>query len=375
MIMHGRESMIRSFARQPSAWARYFVAAAAAVALSASCLMCPPNAYAQTVDELEVTFQAAVAVYNDALDAKKQNEVESVEVNEHIQQLQEEIEADKVQLNETAVQLYKQNPGRGKLIDMILETNSLDDAIKCYDGYMRIQQYYLDSITSIKNKREELELTQAELERKHTTIIDQIEDARLNALDAQEAYLDADHSDGAFYHQRQGVDSNCGATAFIVGVNTLLHWNLYNDNVAVWEGAGFEQDSTSSLGYKASIWLSENGLSDQIRVRTIQGDIHTAGELQDELEQGHVVILSSGPGSVWNYADGSAVPGLFPYGHWIVFYYYKDGVFYANDSSADARKGAGCPYTTAEMQRWLDGRSNHYAVALEKKRLITSEWI
>ena len=346
----------------------------ASIALAAACLQAPVTANAQTLDDLQVTYQAAVAVYNDALDAQAQNEAESVEVDAQIEQLREEIAADTQRLNETAVKLYKENPGRGKLIDMILDTNSLDDAIACYDSYARIQQYYMDSIASVKEKRSDLELMQAKLERTHATILDDVENARLNALEAQEAYLDADHSDGSFYHQLQGNGSNCGATAFIVGVNILLHSNMFNDNVAVWSGPGFEGDSTTALGYKGAIWLAANGLSDQISVRTITGDIHTADELQYELEQGRVVVISSGSGSIWHYADGSATPGSFPYGHWIVFYCYQDGVFYANDSSASTRKGAGCPYTTVEMQRWLDGRSYHYAVSLERRRPITSEW-
>ena len=46
-------------------------------------------------------------------------------------------------------------------------------------------------------------------------------------------------------------------------------------------------------------------------------------QLRDELNQGHVVIISSGAGSAWQRADGTvAAPGSFPDGHWIVFYYY-----------------------------------------------------
>ena len=85
-------------------------------------------------------------------------------------------------------------------------------------------------------------------------------------------------------------------------------------------------------------------------------------------DQGHVVIISSGAGSAWQRADGTvAAPGSFPDGHWIVFYYYADGIFYANDSSVAAKQGAGCPYNEEQMQQWLSGRGNHFAVAMKKR--------
>ena len=42
-------------------------------------------------------------------------------------------------------------------------------------------------------------------------------------------------------------------------------------------------------------------------------------------------------------------------------------MFFCNDSSENADKGAGCPYTEEQMQKWLDGRSYHFATILHKK--------
>ena len=49
-----------------------------------------------------------------------------------------------------------------------------------------------------------------------------------------------------------------------------------------------------------------------------------------------------------------------------MFYGYSEGIFYANDSAVIAKKGAGCPYTTKQMQQWLDGRSYHFACTLSR---------
>ena len=176
-----------------------------------------------------------------------------------------------------------------------------------------------------------------------------------------------DYSDGYLYHQQQGNSHNCGATSFAVAVNILLRENKYMDNVAIWKSKPFGQDSTSNLNVKGTKWLELNGLSSKIAIERVSGDIHYASELRAQLEQGRMVIISSGSGSVWQHADGTQETNGHAAGHWIVFYYYKDGVFYANDSSHSATKGAGAPYTKAQMQQWLDGRATHGATIVYLK--------
>ena len=172
------------------------------------------------------------------------------------------------------------------------------------------------------------------------------------------------HSNGHLFHQRQGNDVNCGATSFIVGVNILLGQNKYTDNVAVWSSKQFKKNSVDHLGNKGQAWLKANGLADQIKIWYIPGDIHKTKRLRSHLKQGHVVIMCSGSKSEWRLSDGSTMNDH-PTGHWIVFYHYANGVYYANDSRHDASKGAGCIYTEAQMQKWLDGRSNHAAIAMQ----------
>ena len=348
-------------------WLRFGMGAASiALAAGIASSVAVQSASAQTIEDMEVTYRAAVGTYQDALAAQQENVTEFREVKKEIKKVQKELAQEEENLDKTTVGMYKSYPKRTSLIDMLLDCDSLDEAISCYDSYQRIERYYVESVQSFQEKREGLLELKAEIKNKRDSLANDVKIARTEVRMAQEALLDADHSDGKFMHQKQGVDNNCGATAFIVGVNTLLHENRYPDNVAVWKGAGFNGDSTTNLAYKGRMWLAANGLSDVISVDEVAGDIHTTDELRAELEQGHVVVISSGPGSIWQYADGSAVPGLFPYGHWIVFYYYKDGVFYANDSSANTKRGAGCPYTEKQMQQWLNGRSNHFAVSLAK---------
>ena len=207
-----------------------------------------------------------------------------------------------------------------------------------------------------------------ELENKREELQAKVDETQQAAEAAEAALRDADHSDGAEYQQTQGNGSNCGATAFIVCVNTLLHENKFTDNVKVWSGAGFEGDSTTNLAMKGQAWLAANDLSDTIGIETVPGDIRSTAQLQAVLEQGNVVVISSGAGSVWQRADGSkAGPGEYPDGHWIMFYQYEEGVFFANDSAVSKKLGAGVPYTEEQMQQWLDGRSTHFAVVLYKK--------
>ena len=335
------------------------------LALVAAALQ-PQAAYAQTLDDLQLNYQAAVIAYEDALQAQDQTIKEFDQVEARIEDLEKDLDTEERSLEKTAVTLYKEYPNGG-LVDILLAAESFDDLLTSYDYYQRIQKYYVEAIQATNDKREQLAGVKTALQAKKEQLVEEVRDARMAVSDAEYAYWDADHSDGAQYHQRQVVGNNCGATAFIVGVNTLLHENRFTDNVAVWSGPGFAGDSTTSLAYKGAVWLASYGLSDQIGIEEIVGDIHTVDQMRSELEQGHVVVTSSGAGSVWHYADGSAIPGLFPYGHWIVFYHYADGVFYANDSSTGAKRGAGCPYSEADLQQWLNGRGNHFSVSLWKK--------
>ena len=176
-----------------------------------------------------------------------------------------------------------------------------------------------------------------------------------------------DYRDGYLYHQKQGNGKNCGATSFAVAVNILLRENKYLDNVAIWSSKAFNKDSTGLLNTKGTKWLEMNGLSSKMAIERVSGDIHYTSQMRAQLELGRMVIISSGSKSVWQHADGTQEVDGHGSGHWIVFYYYANGVYYANDSSKSPEKGAGCPYTEAQMQQWLDGRSSHAATVVYLK--------
>lgn len=346
---------------------RLLPALAAALLVCALGLFAQP-AFASTRDELKVNYQSAVLNYENAISDQVRNEGKIDQVEGEIAVNERKMGQTQEQLDETAVSLYKGSRGNWVIIDLLLESSSFSDAVERYDKYEKIEKYYRSKIDELSLEKRGLDIKRNYLEEQRAEIERAVAESKRKAEEAALALLDNTHADGADFHQRQGVGNNCGATAFIVAVNTLLHENRYVDNVAVWEGPGFEGDSTADLGWRGSNWLIANGLFDLIEVVTVPGDIHTAQGMRDWLEAGYVVIASSGPGSVWQYADATqGDEGSFPDGHWIVFYRYEDGVFYANDSSADAPKGAGCPYDEGQMQQWLDGRSNHFAVAMKKR--------
>ena len=346
----------------------YIASAALSVAIAMPCSLAGP-AYASTLDDLAVNYQAAASDYRSAVVDQIRSASKIIAAQGETMIAESNLEESRQHLAETTVKLYKSERHRSDMLDFVLGGSSLTDAIARYEDYARIESFSRSQLEDVRQERSALQEKEAQLEEDKGQADSKVVEASQAVVEAEAAMREADHSDGAKYHQVQGNGSNCGATAFIVGVNTLLHANLYTDNVAVWNGAGFQGDSTTNLGFKAKTWLMANGLADQIEVTTIPGDIHTTAQLKQELDNAHVVVTSSGPGSVWQRADGTSTgPGTFPDGHWIVFYYEKDGVFYANDSSVSAKKGAGCAYTEQQMQQWLDGRGNHFAVSLAKKQ-------
>lgn len=325
-------------------------------------------AYASVREDLKDSYQAAVIKYESAVSAQDLNEAALVQVGADIAENERKTAQTEEQLGETAVSMYKGTRGSWVLVDLLLNAESFSDAVSRYDKYEKIEGYYRDKIDGLEQQRAIYNMRKAQLEVRKAELEEEVVAAKRAADEAALALLDNTHSDGADFHQRQSLGNNCGATAFIVAVNTILHENRYVDNAAVWSSPSFNGDSTTDLAWKGSNWLLANGLFDMISIETVAGDIHTAQQMRDWLEAGYIVLASSGSGSTWQRADGTqADAGSFPDGHWVTFYRYEDGVFYANDSSVDSAKGAGCPYDEAQMQQWLDGRSNHFATALKKR--------
>ena len=340
----------------------------AAMTFIAAFAMAAQPAYAATRAELEEQYQVAVINYENAIMEQDENAAALEKADADIAETVRKTNEVEGQIDDTARTMYRGARGNWVLVDLLLNSESFSDAVARYDQYEKIEKYYRGKINDLARQRDALDKRKAALEARKAEIDQEIEDAKHEVEAAALALLDNDHSDGASFHQRQGVGNNCGATAFIVAVNIILHENRFKDNVAVWESASFGKDSTTDLVGKGGKWLQENKLSDLISIETVPGDIHSVQEMRAWLEEGYVVIASSGPGSTWQRADGTQAPAnSFPYGHWIVFYRCGNGVFYANDSSVEAAKGAGCPYTEKQMQQWLDGRSNHFAVAMKKK--------
>jgi len=346
------------------------VAFPAAAALSLSLFLAPSAAFAaSTMDQLNAAYTNALRDYEDALVEQDQNAAEIADTEQKIDEAEQSRVQAQAELNETVVTLYKDTRSKNVLMDLLLDSENFQDAVMRYELYERVESRCVDRMHELIEKRDNLTVQKVGLEAEKVEIEQKVEQKRQEAEKAEKALEEAAHANGHKFHQVQGNGSNCGATSFTVGLNILLNKQRYKDNVKVWEGPGFEGDSTNNLAARANTWLKENDLDDVIGVKEIAGDIHSTDELKEQLQQGNVVVISSGDGSTWRWANGKKVPsGSHSAGHWVVFYYYdKNGKFYCNDSSVSADKGAGAVYTTKQMQQWLDGRSYHLATVMYLK--------
>lgn len=363
-----------------------------AVALSMAALLgLPSMAFAGNVDQLSAAYTNALQGYEEALDEQEENADEIVIVEQEIAETEKAIVRTQDELGETAVALYKGTNRQSDLMNLVLSSDNFSEAVRRYDLYEKVQRFCADQVDQLVSEKQQLDEDRIQLEERKREIAEKVAAAKRAADAAHQALLDAVHTDGAKYHQVQGNNENCGATSFIVGVNTLLHENRFTDNVKVWSGPGFNGDSTANIVSKGKAWLLANGLADVIEIEDVKGDIHETEELAALLNDGCVVVISSGASSIWQRADGTETEaGAFPDGHYLVFYHYDadggdiddsdadgngatksdgtgEGIFYCNDSSVDAKKGAGVAYTEEQMQQWLDGRGNHFAVSMYKK--------
>ena len=169
------------------------------------------------------------------------------------------------------------------------------------------------------------------------------------------------HKDGADYFQVQENGFNCGATSVAVGINIMLglKGSAAYDDVAVWHKFG--DDTTFDMTNRTIAFLANEGLN-QLQVYSLPGGENTTSTdaYRSELQKGNVIVSSSGQASIFQYNDGrSWTHGA----HWILFYNYSNGTFFANDSSA-FDVGAGCPYSESDLQQWLNGRAWHCAFVI-----------
>ncbi|MBQ9003901.1 MAG: hypothetical protein IJ087_18805 [Eggerthellaceae bacterium] len=338
-----------------------------AISLIASAVVVAP-AWAVSVEQLGANYQVAVQAYEAAVVERAQNADEIAGIEENIARIDEVLERSRGNLADTAVALYKESRGHDALIEIVFASSSFTEAVERLDLYAKVQKRYAEQAHEFAEQQDRLLVRRAELEARKLEIESRVTEAKQAADDAEVALKKAMHTDGEKYHQVQGNNATCGATSFTVGVNILLGEERFTDNVEVWKGAGFQGDSTAALGLRGRAWLLANGLSDQIGIEELATDIRTTDALREQLEAGNLVIISSGSGSTWQRADGTtAAKGSFPDGHWIIFYRYEDGYFFANDSSVVAAQGAGVAYDEDEMQQWLDGRGNHFATIMWAK--------
>ena len=254
------------------------------VALMLSALFATP-AYAVSVEQLGMNYQIAVQAYEDAVVEREQNADEIAVIETNIAQIDEVLTRSRESLGDTAVTLYKESRGHDSLIELLFASSSFSEAVERYDLYVKVQKYYAEQTRQFSEQQDLLMARRGELEARKLEIDSRVTEAKQAADDAEEALRKAMHVDGDEYHQVQGNGSNCGATAFTVGVNILLGEERFTDNVKVWEGAGFQCDSTAALGLRGRAWLFANDLTDQIGIEELTGDIHTTDELREREQE------------------------------------------------------------------------------------------
>ena len=323
---------------------------------------------AEELSALTESYLAAVEEYRAALELREQNTQAIQRVEDEIGEAESQLSKSQAHLEEASIEMYKNGIQPGELLESVLAAPSLSESATLYDDYMRLEAHRRQQCEDARTECEALKEGLAELEAQRDELSADVIAARQAVCDAKDALRKASHLDGEGYHQVQRNGVNCGATAFTVGVNILLGEKRFTDNEKVWSSEAFGCDSTTALVEKGRAWLADNELDDVIDFQYVKGDIHVTDELREELEKGGVVVISSGSGSEWQRVDkADAQKGLYPGGHWICFYGYSEGIFYANDSAVSAKRGAGCPYTEKQMQQWLDGRSYHVACVLTSK--------
>ena len=326
------------------------------------------SAAAKAVKTLTADYLAAVENYESALDHQQENYEAIAALETEIGDAEEKLAKSQAHLQDASVEMYKNGIQPGQLLEMVMSAPSLSESVTLYEDYTRLEAHRKQQCEDARRECEALRRNLAGLEERRSVLEAEVASTCQAVADAKDALRRAAHLDGEKFHQRQGNGVNCGATAFIVGVNILLGENAFTDNVKVWASDAFAKNSTVNLVEKGCAWLKDNDLDGLIDFQYVKGDIYKADELRAELERGRVVVISSGAGSEWQRVDAAEPQkGLYPSGHWICFYGYSEGIFYANDSAVSAKRGAGCPYTESQMQQWLDGRSYHVACTLSPK--------
>jgi len=172
-------------------------------------------------------------------------------------------------------------------------------------------------------------------------------------------------ANGQQYWQVQQNGENCGMTAFMVAVNTVLGENKYTNNAEEWENYGCYSEAIGFSGCdQAQTWVNDHGLSDKVVVTGVQ-NVNSKEELYEHLNKGEVVVSSSGGANIFKRNDGSYENYA---GHYITFYRTENGNVYANDSSVgDPSLASGVEYTPEDLDNWFAAPGNHGSITVARK--------
>lgn len=209
-------------------------------------------------------------------------------------------------------------------------------------------------------------------------------------VNGNQRYGNAGIGEGDKYHQGQGLhyhssdmttekaqgpdqdkdsgaqNSACGAYSFTMGVNMLLGEVHKFCGAEVWYDLGKSSTTMGSDPSKAENWLKDNQLSDKIEL-VYQGQISSGDDIAKYLDESCVVVCSAGSGSSEKvFIDNTGVGSAHSSGHYILWYKYEDGKYYANDPGRWGT-GAGCAYTKEQLDKWATTGAIHSAIAMKRK--------
>lgn len=123
-------------------------------------IVCSPafidRASAESLEELAQKVEDTTTAYNDALSEQERLAGEISSTEEKISEAEEKLPGLQAKASDVLVELYKQGDTSMQVLDAVLGTRSLTEAIRCYEDYKRIMDYNMECVTEANEIRSTL---------------------------------------------------------------------------------------------------------------------------------------------------------------------------------------------------------------------------
>ena len=163
------------------------VLALALVAATLPVCFFTPRAYAWGEADLSTQVEQTAAAYDEALAEQDRIATEMADLNADIDSINEQLPEQVQRSNDSCVALYKVSAETSNIIFMLLNSQSITEAIAIFDAYSWIIDSNLSEVTRTASLKSQLEESYAQLE-EDMAVADEATVAAANALtEAQEA--------------------------------------------------------------------------------------------------------------------------------------------------------------------------------------------